>query len=159
MLIALAAAPNVAQKPPTTANNAPPGSNVSQTLPASCLAQQHSSRQIQVLLEVIRNHPTAGAYNTLGVLFAQADRVRCAIGAFESALRLESQNWQAHYNLGLAFLRNHDPSRAERELRAALEQKPDSAAAHFALGTLLQGQQRQDAAASEFRAVNRIDPG
>jgi tetratricopeptide (TPR) repeat protein len=127
-------------------------------LPKSCLAQQHPSEQVSALLETIRDHPTSGAYNTLGVLYAQADRVACAISAFEAALRLESQNWQAHYNLALALLRKRDPRRAESELLAAIQQKPDSAAAHFALGTLMQDEQKLDEAADEFRTVAKIDP-
>ena len=104
MLIALAAMPGFEQNPPASGDNSAVGTKPSRTLPASCLAEEHTSQQVRVLLDVIRHHATAGAYNTLGALFAQADRIRCAIGAFESALRLDGQNWQAHYNLGLAFL-------------------------------------------------------
>jgi tetratricopeptide (TPR) repeat protein len=158
-LIALAAIPAVAQNPPpATGGNSAATSKTSQMLPRSCLAKQHPSEQVSALLETVRDHPTAGAYNTLGVLYAQADRVACAISAFEAALRLESQNWQAHYNLALALLRKGDPPRAESELRTALRQKPDSAAAHFALGTLLQDEQKLGAAADEFLTVAKIDP-
>ena len=144
-LIVLATFPAVAQNPPpATRGSSTATSKTSQMLPRSCLAKQHPSEQVSALFETIRDHPTAGAYNTLGVLYAQADRVACAISAFEAALHLESQNWQAHYNLALALLRKGDPPRAESELRAALRQKPDSAAAHFALGTLLQDEQKLD---------------
>src|SRR5580704_15464021 len=110
----------------------------SQVLPKSCLTQGHRSEQVSVLLETIRDHPTAGAYNTLGALYARDSRVACAISAFEAALRLDGQNWQSHYNLGLALLTKGDRARAASELQNAVQQKPDSVASHFALGTLLQ---------------------
>src|SRR3982074_2887667 len=89
-------------------------------LPRSCLEQIHPSEKITALLESVHDHPTAGAYNTLGVLYAQADRVSCAVTAFEAALKLEDPNWEAHYNLALALLRKGGRARAERELQAAL---------------------------------------
>src|ERR1700688_1613026 len=77
-------------------------------LPISCLQQSPPSENITALLQSIHDHPTAGAYNTLGVLYAQANRVSCAIGSFEMALHLENDNWEAHYNLALALLRNRE---------------------------------------------------
>src|SRR5258708_6904746 len=44
-------------------------------LPKTCLSQEHPSDKIAALTESIQDHATAGAYNTLGVLFAQADRL------------------------------------------------------------------------------------
>jgi tetratricopeptide (TPR) repeat protein len=130
----------------------------SQALPKSCLTQEHPSEQVSVLLETIRDHPTAGAYNTLGALYARDSRVTCAISAFETALRLDDQNWQSHYNLGLALLTKGDRARAASELQNAVQQKPDSAASHFALGTLLQEGQKLARAVEEFQAVLQIDP-
>ncbi|MGA8304714.1 MAG: tetratricopeptide repeat protein, partial [Candidatus Acidiferrales bacterium] len=111
-----------------------------------------------MLLETVRDHPTAGAYNTLGALFAAAGQVNCAIPAFQISLRLDARNWEAHYNLALAFLSSGDPARAATELRAAIREKPDSATSHFALGTLLYNQKKLTPAAAEFDAVLKIDP-
>jgi len=63
--------------------------------------------------------------------------VSCGVAAFEAALKLEDQNWEAHYNLALALLRKGDRPRATRELQTAIQQKPDSVRSHFALGTVL----------------------
>jgi tetratricopeptide (TPR) repeat protein len=158
IFLVLAAFPLLAQNPPASPRNdkMSPSKN-SNALPASCLSPQHSSQQMSVLLETVRNHPTAGAYNTLGALYAQADRVACAISAFQAALQLDGENWQAHYNLGLALLRKGNRPRAEQEFRAAIQWKPDSAAAHFALATLLQDEQRPGAE-QEFKKVIEIDP-
>src|SRR5277367_677787 len=76
----------------------------STALPQACLSPDRSSEQISMLLETLRSHPTAGAYNTLGALYAAGGQVNCAIPAFQASLRLEAKNWEAHYNLALAFL-------------------------------------------------------
>jgi tetratricopeptide (TPR) repeat protein len=120
--------------------------------------QIHPSEKITALLESVHDHPTAGAYNTLGVLYAQADRVSCAVTAFETALKLDDPNWEAHYNLALALLRKGGRARAERELQAAIRQKPDSVSSHFALGTVLEGEQKWAEAEEQFRSTVKIDP-
>jgi tetratricopeptide (TPR) repeat protein len=124
----------------------------------SCSQQNHPSEKIAVLLESIRDRPTAGAYNTLGVLFAQADRSSCAIAAFESALKLDDQNWEVHYNLALALLRKGERTQAVRELHTAIKQKPDSASSHFALGTIFEDEKKWGEAEEEFRSTLKIDP-
>src|SRR5712671_708085 len=127
-------------------------------LPKSCLEQSHPSEKIAALLESVHDHPTAGAYNTLGVLYAQEDRVSCGVAAFEAALKLEDQNWEAHYNLALALLRKGDRVRATRELQTAIQQKRDSVSSHFALGTVFEDDKKLGNAEEQFRAALKIDP-
>jgi tetratricopeptide (TPR) repeat protein len=127
-------------------------------LPNSCLQQNHTSEKMTALLESVHDHPTAGAYNTLGVLYAQADRASCAIAAFEAALKLQDQNWEAHYNLAVAFLGKGERARAIRELQTAIQQKPDSVSSHFALGSVLAGENKLGEAEEQFRLSLKIDP-
>jgi tetratricopeptide (TPR) repeat protein len=142
--------------------SATPGSAASAAprpvLPDPCLRQRDSSEKIAVMLGSVHDHPTAGAYNTLGVLFAQADRVSCAIAAFEGALKLDSRNWEIHYDLALALITKGDRARAERELQTAIQQKPYSVSAHFALGSLLEDEKRLGEAEGQFRSTLKIDP-
>src|SRR6201987_499023 len=140
----------------STRNAADPGP--SNSLPKQCLTPKSGLEQISMLLETVRDHPTAGAYNTLGALFAAAGQVNCAIAAFQISLHLNARNWEAHYNLALALLSSGDPAGAASELRAAIREKPDSATSHFALGTLLYNQKKLTPAAAEFDAVLKIDP-
>src|SRR5215831_9932313 len=91
-------------------NQSPPSTAVPVQLPQSCLSQP--SEKISGLLESIHDHSTAGAWNTLGVLYAQADRVSCAIPSFENAIQLNKQDWEPHYNLALALVRAGDRLRA-----------------------------------------------
>jgi tetratricopeptide (TPR) repeat protein len=127
-------------------------------LPKSCLEHGRLSEKMTALLESVHDHPTAGAYNTLGVLYAQADRVSCGIAAFEAALGLGDQNWEAHYNLALALLRRGDRARATHELQIAIQQKPDSVSSHFALGSVFEDEKKLGAAEEQFRSTLKIDP-
>lgn len=128
------------------------------TLPKTCLEQSHPSEKITALLETIHDHPTAGAYNTLGVLYAQGDHVWCATKAFEAAVKLEDPNWEAHYNLAIALLSKGDRTEATRELRTAIQQKPDSVSSHFALGSVLEDEKKLGEAEEQFRTALQIDP-
>src|SRR5258708_2504304 len=141
----------------TAASQAAPETHPT-ALPKSCLKQSHPSENITALLESVHDHPTAGAYNTLGVLYAQADRVSCAVSAFQAALKLEEPNWEAHYNFALALLRKEDGAGAARELQTAIRQKPDSVSAHFALGTVFEGEKKLAEAEDQFRSTLNIIP-
>lgn len=127
-------------------------------LPKSCVGQSHPSEKMTALLESVHDHPTAGAYNTLGVLYAQADRVSCAIAAFDAALNVGDQNWEVHYNLALALLRRGDRARAVHELQTAIQQKPDSVSSHFALGSVFEDEKKLGNAEEQFRSALKIDP-
>src|SRR5580692_1714004 len=161
-LLELSARMTIAGTLCVAAQNATPAHAVSATrpspLPKSCLEQSHASEKITALLESVHDHPTAGAYNTLGVLYAQADRVSCGIAAFEASLKLEDQNWEAHYNLALALLRKGDRARAMRELQTAIQQKPESVSSHFALGSVFEDAKKFGNAEEQFRAALKIDP-
>ena len=141
-----------------SANGQASGAAWPTALPKSCVARSNPSEKIAALLESVHDHPTAGAYNTLGVLYAQGDRVSCGIAAFEAALQLEDQNWEAHYNLALALLRQGYRARAVHELQTAAQQKPDAVSAHFALGSVLEDEKKLGDAEEQFRSALKIDP-
>ena len=144
------------------AQSAAPGNALSAArppiLPKTCLEQSHPSAKITALLETVHDHPTAGAYNTLGVLYAQRDRVSCAIKAFEASIKLEDPNWEAHYNLAIALISKGDQTEAARELQTATQQKPDSVSSHFALGSVLEDQKKLEEAEEQFRLTLQLDP-
>jgi tetratricopeptide (TPR) repeat protein len=127
-------------------------------LPKSCLSQVHASDKIGEVLESIHDHPTAGAYNTLGVLYAQEDQVSCAIFAFEASVRVQDPNWEAHYNLGVALVRKGDRTRAKQELRTAIQQKPDSLTSRFALASAFEEEKKFPEAIEQLRSIQTQDP-
>jgi tetratricopeptide (TPR) repeat protein len=156
--IALPAA-SAAQQRPATTEHGPAAATIPATaLPAQCLHPAKASHPLQQLLEAIADHPTAGAYNTLGALFAQQGFDTCAISSFEAGLRLDPKNWEARYNLALALIKRGDRQRAIEELRRAIAAKPDSASAHHAFGTLLETDKKLPEAAAEYQAVLHADP-
>ena len=127
-------------------------------LPKSCLLQAHRSDKIGEVLESIHDHPTAGAYNTLGVLYAQEDQVSCAISAFEVSIHVQDPNWEAHYNLGIALVRKGDRARAKQELRTAIQQKPDSLTSRFALASAFEEEKKFPEAIEQLKLIQRQDP-
>jgi tetratricopeptide (TPR) repeat protein len=58
------------------------------------------------LEQALQSHPSAGAYDALGAYFGRQQKLSCAISAFESALRLEPNSWEARFNLSLALRAN-----------------------------------------------------
>src|SRR3954447_25502225 len=79
------------------------------------------------LEKAIAEHPSAAAYDALGAHFAARNHFSCAIPAFESAIRLDPDSWQGHYNLGVALLTSGHTQRAADELKTAVKFSPGSA--------------------------------
>ena len=130
------------------------------TLCVCCLAaaaQNPGCKGPAELEQAITSHPSAAAYDALGAYFGQHNQFPCAFTAFESALRLEPNSWEAHYNLGLALLGGGNPQRAVREFRAALRLKPGPQT-YIALGTALNQTNQNDAAIEEFKTALKADP-
>jgi len=110
------------------------------------------------LVRTIKAAPSPGAFNALGAQFAQQREFSCAIRAFESALRLDSNSFETRYNLGLALLENGEYRRAATELRIVVRQKADLLAAHNALAAALRETGQLEGAEAEFTAALKIDP-
>jgi tetratricopeptide (TPR) repeat protein len=127
-------------------------------LPKVCLDPTKAKGKIADMLDTVRAHPTADAWNALGALYAQSDMLACATSAFEMALRLQPDSEEARYNLALALIKGGKPSQATRELQRLIRQKPQFAGAHYALGIVLGGEGKPDAAEREFEAAIRSDP-
>src|ERR1700738_5184465 len=89
------------------------------------------------LEQAIKVHPSAGAYDALGAYFGQQQKIVCAISAFESAVHLDPNSWEARFNLSLALLQSNQPAPAARELRIATRLNPKNPLSHIALGVAL----------------------
>ncbi len=154
-MMAHAAVPESQQQQPARAV-ASPGSL--STLPKTCLESDRANGNVTHLLNAIRDHPTADAWNALGVLYAQRNLLTCAIPAFETALGLQPDSAEARYNLALALIKGGRTIQATQELQTLIRQKPQFAGAHLALGVVLQGEGKLGAAESEFEAAIKSDP-
>ncbi|MGA2694598.1 MAG: tetratricopeptide repeat protein [Terriglobales bacterium] len=94
----------------------------SDALPKSCLISDGATDEVASALRALQSHPTAAAYTALGTLYFEANRLTCAIPAFEASLQLQRQNWQAHYYLAEALLRQGDETRPDQEMEIARAQ-------------------------------------
>src|SRR6202171_1662595 len=110
------------------------------------------------LEQAIKVHPSAGAYDALGAYFGQRRKISCAISAFESAVHLDPNSWEAHFNLALALLQSNQPTRAARELRIATHLQPENPLGHVALGVAFSHLNQDDAAIDEFKIALNKDP-
>ena len=135
-----------------------PDSRKPQPLPAACQNLGKSNQRVGDLLTVVARQASAEAYNALGVLYAEGNKLNCAVPAFEEALRLDEQDWRARYNLALALIKKGEERKAADHLHILIQQKPDSPDAHNTLGSLLQQQGDLEAAAEEFKAALKCDP-
>src|SRR5712692_1260387 len=72
----------------------------------------------------LARQPSADAYNALGAWFAGHNQIPCAIPAFRSAIRLQPNAWDGHFNLALAFMEQSDFQHAISELRQAAKFNP-----------------------------------
>src|ERR1043165_257521 len=93
----------------------------------------------QMALKFVPGH--VPAYVSLGVALEGAGDARSAREAYRSALELDPANAYAHFNLGKLLHASGNPASqadAERELRAALESKPDFIDARVVLASVLE---------------------
>src|SRR6516162_8357737 len=89
-------------------------------MPAGC----HGLSEIE---RALATQPTAEAFNALGAWFAQHDRDKCAIAAFRSAIRLQPNSWDGHFNLALVLMDEHHFKDAITELRQTDKLSPGHA--------------------------------
>src|ERR1700757_82038 len=110
------------------------------------------------LERVLATRPSAGAYDALGAYFGHRQQLACAIAAFEAAVHQDPNSWEARFDLSLALLQKHEPTKAVRELRVAVRLKPENASAHIALGEALGELEQNEAAVEEFKLALNADP-
>jgi tetratricopeptide (TPR) repeat protein len=99
--------------------------------------------------------PPARVYDAEGAWFAEKGDFKCAVAAFEQALRLEPRSAEAHFDLGLVRQRQERPADAAKEFRLALESDPGLLQARCALGSALADPAEAEA---DFRKALELNP-
>ena len=96
-------------------------------------------------------------YN-LGNYFLQRDDLPLALGAYETAERLEPRGILPYVNASIVYARTGDKGKAEESLNKALKINPKSAAANFNMGLLKAEQNDLPKAEQYLRAALKEDP-
>ena len=100
------------------------------------------------------------AYNNLGNLFADLERLDDAIDLYKKTIELDGgYSADSYNNLGLAYIGMQRQQEAEQVFRDAAKANPFFADARLNLGTLLFQRKEYAAAAREFQEALAIDPG
>ena len=94
-------------------------------------AEPHLSEAIKLMPDL------ADAYNCLGIIRKRQNRRDDAMACFQSAVRYDTNHWQAHLNLAQAYLTLGDPKKAIPELRETLRIQPSLEPAQQALAKAL----------------------
>lgn len=110
------------------------------------------------LEQAVKSSPSAAGYDALGAYFGQRGQFSCAFSAFRTAIRLEPNSWEAHFNLGLALLSEGNARDAAAELRIATRVEPKRPESHVALGNALSQLNHPDAAISEYKLALQENP-
>jgi tetratricopeptide (TPR) repeat protein len=96
-------------------------------------------------------------YN-LGNYFLQRDDLRLALGAYETAEKLEPRAILPYVNASIVYARMGNKEKAEESLNKALKINPKSAAANFNMGLLKAEQNDLSKAEQYLRAALKEDP-
>jgi tetratricopeptide (TPR) repeat protein len=94
---------------------------------------------------------SAAAYNSLGAVLLNEERLEEAIDHFHRAIECDRSYAPAHNNLGNALHRQGKQVEAEASCRKAIALEPDYAHAHTVLGCVLRKQERVDEAIAILR--------
>ncbi len=87
--------------------------------------------------KAIKRKPSAGAYIFLGSSLSRQGRFREEKACYQAALRLEPDNEEAHYNLGVRYRVGKQYTKAEKHLRRAIAIDTKYALAYAELGWVL----------------------
>jgi protein O-mannosyl-transferase len=98
------------------------------------------------------------AYNNLGVLEFQKDKIDDAIDNYERSLRLHSDYPEARYNLGSALLQKGKIEEAIKQCEKALELQPNDPDAHVVLGNAFMAKQDIDRAIGQYEQALTLRP-
>jgi tetratricopeptide (TPR) repeat protein len=118
---------------------------------------------IELQRKAAEEHPTWGLmHRNLASVLTQNRNFKEAIASFETAIKLDPNDIESHYNLGLVLSETQpDPQSVEKALRhfqAAVQLQPRFAEAHFSAGNALYRLGKVDEAIQSFRNAIECEP-
>lgn len=112
----------------------------------------------RIFQKAVHCKPTAVGYIFLGKAFCQQGQFNQSKSCYLSALRLEPDNEEAHYNLGVCCQEGRQYSRAEKHFRRAIEIDPKYAWAYAELGSVLFKKKRYQESYKALQRSVKLDP-
>jgi type IV pilus assembly protein PilF len=112
---------------------------------AGCASQQELRKPLR----------ESEGYYKEGVSFLATDQQRAFV-AFQKAIQLNPDNFDAHYALGSIYFQRKEFSTAEREFRSTVELNPNSGEALNYLGRVLFAQSRKSEAIEVLRKATAL---
>ena len=102
--------------------------------------------------------PSSEIHNAIGGYFAERQESDCAISAFEKSIKLDGENWESRFNLGLAFANIGKPRQAVNHLKIATRLRPRFLQAKLVLGFTFLELSDWAAAEISIREVLQLQP-
>ncbi|MDI6757143.1 MAG: tetratricopeptide repeat protein [Endomicrobiia bacterium] len=109
-----------------------------------------------LLKEYLAVHPDYGGFIQLGKLYYSSREYARAAEAFSSAVKINPRGREALLLSGIAYYKSSMPDEAAEMLKILLMETPDSAAAHFFLGLVLDSSNEKSAAAQYGAALRGL---
>ena len=108
---------------------------------------------------LVQSHPNnALAHYHLGFAYGMTGRDSEEVNEYLKAARLGLKNWDLFLNLGLAYLGQHELTRAARALETAVSLGPEHPEAHFNLAIVYESEDRFARALLEITVARRLAP-
>ena len=110
-------------------------------------------------LSIIINHPDQPfSWKVLGAIYAKTDRLDNALDANRKAVKIASDDPDAHYNLGNALRKSGRFEESESSYNEAIALKSDFASAHYNLGLTLYELGRLEEAEASYKQALVFKP-
>lgn len=103
-------------------------------------------------------HRVADAHAALATVFNRQQRSTEAVREAEAALAVDAKQSTAHFELGVATLRQGELERSAEHFREDLKRNPTNANAYFQLGNVLARMHRNEEAVAALREAVRLRP-
>jgi len=122
----------------------------------SCGKFQEALYANQLLIKDFPNDPLL--FNISGACYSGLGPIDLAINNFEKAIALNPKYAEAHYNLGVAFQKTHQPDNAIKHYKEAINVKHEYPAAHNNLGLISLELGHTDSAIKSFEWAIAYSP-
>ncbi len=108
------------------------------------------------LTEQFPDHPFS--WKVLGAILLRTCRMPAALVANQKTVELSSQDFEAHYDLGVTLQELGKFEEAEVSFRHAIELNPNFVEGHYYLGIVLRGLDRLDESEASYRKALSLKP-